>query len=109
MKEKEKRIKFLRDPVFTDGCERFTFIHIETVSSHKIIWALTEKDRESHTELLRLAIEEGIIPEGIEPRAGGVFNARTGEFERVSYQYKDLDPEILAAIDRKLPDLINCT
>jgi len=109
MIEGEKRIKFLSEPVFADGCEKFSFIRIETKNAHKILWALTDRDRETHTEIYRLAIEEGYITDEIEPTGGGVFNAKTGEYIGPSIHFENVEKEILDAIDRKLPSLVNCT
>ena len=104
--EREEQIKIRN--VFNDGCDELSFVHIETDKSHFILYATVTKNGETHTEIYELALEEGMIPEDIEPSGGGIFNLHTLNYERGSIHYGQADPEIIAAIERKLPDIVPC-
>ena len=101
---KKIKMKF----VFADGCDRFTFIQINSKNKYLILYALTDKGAESHAELFETAIEEGLIDGEIEPSGGGIYNPKTGYYERPSFQYGEADEQVLRIVERKLQDIVPC-
>jgi hypothetical protein len=93
--------------VYVDGCKYFIFVHGTTDHLNVILWAVDDTS-ESHSYLVEQAEIDEIVNESFQPKGGGVFDAKTGNFIRPSIHYGNVEDRIFDLISDKLPDLVNC-
>jgi hypothetical protein len=100
-----KRIRFRN--VYNDGCKFLIFVWCESTKLHTVLYALDDK-QENHSKIYELALNDELVSEKCNPKGGGVYDARTGEYIRQSFYYGHADDIILNAINKKFRDLTDC-
>jgi hypothetical protein len=96
--ERRCKIELLEE---IDGCNHLCFI-VYALADHDLVVCKFSDTNESHSLLAEYAAEEEIVTEESEPVAGGIFDVKTGMYERPSLFYGEADANLQEYIGRWL-------